>query len=85
MGRLGKDIRKAWTHGLGNGPHGLGNEKKRNYGFQYADFYNLHYERKIQLIPVQGFYSDLHSLPVPGPTFCIRSSVSVHNTLFNTT
>ena len=25
MGRLGKDIRKAWPHGLGNGPHGLGN------------------------------------------------------------
>ena len=23
MGRLGKDIRKAWPHGLGNGPHGL--------------------------------------------------------------
>ena len=25
MGRLGKDIRKAWPHGLGDGPHGLGN------------------------------------------------------------
>ena len=31
MGRLGKDIRKAWPHGLGNGPHGLGNEKKYTY------------------------------------------------------
>ena len=31
MGRLGKVIRKAWPHGLGNGPHGLGNEKKYTY------------------------------------------------------
>ena len=29
MGRLDKDIRKAWPYGLGNGPHGLGNGPHR--------------------------------------------------------
>ncbi len=44
MGRLGKDIRKAWPHGLGNGPHGLGNGP---HGlviaiYCYCYIYNIH-------------------------------------------